>query len=200
MVGTQLSVAIESDVAEHWAGFLVLDDESRGLGTLSYRGINGLDSVYAGAGEGAGIYRIFNWRREPDLANKHIQGFDFYNGFLGWDVGQWFVVDYAAAEVGDLSFSFFWQEDVGPPPFDLGLISSIRFQQVPTRDFNLDHRVDFRDFALLASYWPEIDDVDPNGLEGVDLDNSGRIDVSDIMLFSQYWLARTKGAQDALAE
>lgn len=189
MVGTQLTISIESDLADPWTGFLVLDDDSRDVGELSYRGMNGYDSVYSAAGTAAGVFPIYDWWMEPDL-DRRVQGFHFRGGLVDLDTGPWFIVDYSAAEVGELNMAFYGQQD--HPPFDANLIQTIAFQQVPSRDFNLDTYVDFYDFSLLASHWSGTDIDDPNELKRIDLDSSDQVDVRDVMLFSQYWLARTK--------
>jgi hypothetical protein len=66
------------------------------------------------------------------------------------------------------------------------------FSHVSTRDFNTDAIVDFADFTVLASHWQEIGCCDPNWCEGTDLDTNGYVDMSDLMLFVDYWLERSE--------
>ena len=69
-------------------------------------------------------------------------------------------------------------------------IETLAFTHVPSRDFNGDTVVDFKDLALLASHWDL--NADPNSPDGpFDLNADGRIDLGDLALFSEYWLERT---------
>lgn len=207
MVGTQLSVVIESDCAEHWRGRLYLEEENRMLGELFSRGDSGRESVYEAAGFLASVDAAL-FLEEPDLSIG-VQGFDFSTGQLNVG-GPWFVFDYNATAVGGSSLSFYdanvlsndyltgsaliQPDPYTGPPIHSELIHNILFEQVPSRDVNLDHRVDFCDFSIMALYWNDDDSVDPNIINAVDFDGSGIVDVNDLMLFSQFWLVRTRGS------
>lgn len=54
---------------------------------------------------------------------------------------------------------------------------------VPNPNLNNDERVDFADYALLASNWMQAG----AGLAG-DFDDSNTVDANDLMVFSWYWL------------
>ncbi|MBN2132328.1 MAG: hypothetical protein JW741_22700, partial [Sedimentisphaerales bacterium] len=120
---------------------------------------------------------------------------EFYDAFMtGFDLmtnagavpGEWFVLDYHAAEVGlcyaglyDYAFS------VDSP------VETLLFNQIPSRDFDGDTTVNFMDFALLASRWGQQNPSDPSLEMALDLDGDGAIGTSDLALFSEFWLERT---------
>ena len=78
-----------------------------------------------------------------------------------------------------------------PPPFEAVLIQVLSFQHVVSRDCNADTLVNFADFAVLAGRWRQTFVSDPNETMAVDLNGDDRIDVCDLVLFSDYWLERT---------
>ena len=131
------------------------------------------------AGFGAAVY---------DWVNIGIQGFDMYTDFFGGKVGDWFIIDYNATDIGDCNVAFFDGIDYDPPYEPTYYIA---FTHVRTRDFDESTRVDFSDFAILSSYWSQ-GCTDPNWCEGTDLDVSGTVDANDLILFSDYWLERTE--------
>jgi hypothetical protein len=51
-----------------------------------------------------------------------------------------------------------------------------------------DATVNWRDFAVLASFWGNMDCQDLNWCEGADFDLSGGVDAEDLMAFSSGWL------------
>jgi len=83
-------------------------------------------------------------------------------------------------------YDYKWLGGMDFPVYDLV------FSHVRTRDFNNDAKVDFDDFAVLASYWQDTDCNDPNWCEGTDLDTDGNVDCNDLTLFVDYWLKRTE--------
>jgi hypothetical protein len=190
MVGTELAIVIDSNVAEHWSGRLLIEENYRNYGTLYARGdFEGFpESCLEAAGPDAAVFTAPDYWEEE---NKYVQGFDLYNGFPpDANSGDWFIIDYNAIVVGDANIALYWQQD--EPPFEYGLIHYVRFLQVPTRDLNIDWQVDFEDFSTLAGYWYDTNCIDVNWCEGADLDNSGLVDVNDLMLFTDYWLEKSK--------
>jgi len=187
MVGTKLTVIIASDVNEYWyGGALVLEEaEMANRGLLYGRGPineygNYLGSCLPYAGEDAAVYDTYVYPGP---------GFDIYGGSDPC-VGDWFVIDYNALDIGDCNASFYYYDEISGEPF---LINTLVFNHVYTRDFNNDTKVNFRDFAILASYWKTTGCNGSNGwCEGADLDTDGNVDSNDLMLFCEYWLGKTE--------
>jgi len=182
MVGTKLTIIVSSDTAEYWSGSLAITGEDMNYGVLSCRDFNDATDECEGsrfpeAGTGA---RVHPWE-EPG-----VYGFDLY-GHSSAVPGDWFIIDYNATSVGDCNVGFYdhsvsWEEP----------IYYLEFSHVRTRDFNGDTKVDFTDFAVLASYWGDTVCSDPNWCEGADLDTDGSVDSNDLALFAEYWLEKTR--------
>ncbi|MFA5553729.1 MAG: hypothetical protein WCZ89_02150 [Phycisphaerae bacterium] len=194
MAGTQLSIIVDSNVAEHWSGRLLLEDDNMNQGQLYGRGpydeygIGYSGSILEAAGFLAAVFSADSYWEDED---KYVQGLDFYNSPTQYvSVGEWFIADYNAIEIGDVNLAFYWQQDY--PPFDYGLIYQIKFEHVPTRDFDSNYRVDFADFSILAGYWEQGGCAEPNWCEGADLDKSGEVYIDDLALFAEFWLEKTR--------
>jgi hypothetical protein len=193
MVGTELAIVIDSNAAEEWSGRLVLENSDMNDGKLFAIGpYDEYGSGYAGsilpaAGTGTAVFdAATEWPEE----NKLVQGFDFWSAYSDINSGDWYIIDYNAVQVDDINIAFYWWDYFSTP--DHGLIYELWFTQVPTRDFNADWQVDFKDFSVFAGYWYDTNCIDVNGCEGADLDTSGAVDVNDLMLFTEYWLKKTK--------
>ena len=190
MVGTELAIVADSNAIEEDKMIsLYIEDDSRNYGILSARGLEELgypDSIFDAAGKetGAWIYPVDGFWPEE---NKEIKGFDLFTGGSDVNTGDWFIIDYNTAAIGDCNVGFYWWEYP-----DYGLIHELRFIHVPTRDFDDDAQVDFEDFSILAGYWYGPNCAEPDWCEGADLDNSGFVDANDLMLFTDYWLEKTK--------
>ena len=191
MVGTKLTIIVDSNLAEEWWGGLAVVDANMDYGLLSARGpLIGADwsgSHLEAAGVGASVY---TWQEggeeDPDLG-----GFTLYTGYISIEAGDWFIIDYNAVNIGACNVEFYkWVEPnemlVHDPDRDLS------FTHVRTRDFNRDTKVDFIDFTKLASYWQSVACNDPNWCEGTDLDIDGDVDPNDLKLFVDYWLKKTE--------
>lgn len=182
MVGSDLVLIVGSDQADIWSGGLFVSGRERAAGTLYGRGYNpaGMDyaaSHLAPAGEYA---KVLGWH------DSFIWGFDFYTS-EGPEVvaGDWFVLDYHADTLGECTVRFY-DHIAGWNSPDPNL--SLTFSHVRTRDFNNDGRVNARDYATLASSWLRTGPTDPNYALAADLDCSGRVDLSDLGLFLDFWL------------
>ncbi|MCK4886860.1 MAG: hypothetical protein KAS96_05690 [Planctomycetes bacterium] len=174
MVGTKLAIVVSSDSAEYWDGSIALMGESVNKATL----FDGQALEAAGP-----MAEVWDW------INVEIQGYDLYTDFFGSQIGDWFVINYTANEIGDCNVMFFDGVPYDPPYIPT---YNIEFSHVPTRDFDGNTKVDFGDFALLVSQWNQSDCEDPNWCQGTDIDASGTVDVNDLMLFTEYWLEKTR--------
>jgi len=181
MVGTKLTIIVNSNVAEDWNGSLAIADDNWDYGVLSARGYDGFSypgSCLPAAGDGAAVY---------DWEEAGIDGFDLYTGYMGIEAGDWFIVDYNDTDIGDCNVGFYDHSVSWIDP-----VYYLTFSHVRTRDFNKDTRVDFTDFTVLASYWQVAECNDPNWCEGTDLDIDGYVDPNDLKLFVDYWLEKTE--------
>ena len=181
MVGTKLTIIVDSDVNDYWSGSLVIEDEHRIRGELFARGPepNYLDSCFEAAGLPAAVH---------DWEESGVDGFDLYTGYSDIEIGDWFIIDYNAINIGDCNVGFY-RHNI---PVENELICYLEFTHVRTRDFDKSTKVDFADFAIFSLYWQETGCTDPNWCEGTDLDIDGTVDMSDLKLFSDYWLVRTE--------
>jgi hypothetical protein len=169
-VGTKLIIVLESDsIYETWDGILVTEDANMNYGILS-GGTNFPE---------AGMAMAYPW-------------YDFGICFTLYDgmPGNWFAVDYDALATGKCCINLY--EFLPPPSEGEILLKSLIFNQIPTGDFNEDSFVNYSDFAILASYWQQTGLYDPSQCQGADLDNDFDVDLNDLMLFSNYWLEKTK--------
>jgi hypothetical protein len=196
MVGTELTIIVDSNAAESWIGKLLIADDDMNNATLFARGpyneyFGGYaESILPAAGSPyfAGVYITDPYWPEE---GKHVQGFEFYTDYPpGVNSGDWFIIDYNSLQIGDCNVAFYWCDPPSTP--DYGLIHELWFSHVPTRDFNVDGQVDFEDFSILASYWFDSNCTEPNSCQGANLDNYGLVDINDLALFADYWLEKTK--------
>ncbi len=188
MVGTKLTLIISSDVVAPWDGALFIADANRDYGVLSARDYNETTLDWAGsrfeaAGENA---RVWDW------TNEEITGFEFYyGGTAGATAGDWYIIDYNAIKIGNCDVGFYDYSVSWDIP-----IYNITFSHVRTRDFPPpDGKVDFGDFNILAKHWQRNDCNalgDDKWCNGTDLDLNGSVDANDLMLFSDFWLEKTR--------
>jgi hypothetical protein len=182
MVGTKLTVIVDSNVAEYWyAGALVMEEANMvNIGCLYGRGYDGYGypgSCLPAAGDYAAVY---------STVCPYI-GFEAYGGEEP-NVGDWFIFDYNALDIGDCNIAFCEYDIHGTAV----LIHTLTFYHVRSRDFDKNTKVDFADFAVLASYWQAADCKNPDWCEETDLDLDGDVDTNDLALFTDYWLDRTE--------
>ena len=182
MVGTRLTIIVNSDAGGYWSGALTIEDANLSYGALTARDYNEstLDwegSHFEAAGTGAQV---------ATLEEMGLYGYQLL-GHSSAVAGDWFIIDYNAIEIGDCNVGFYDHDISWFDP-----IYYLPFSHVRTRDFNNDTRVDFADFAVFGLYWQVGDCNDPNWCEGTDLDTSSNVDANDLALFIDYWLERTQ--------
>jgi len=56
-------------------------------------------------------------------------------------------------------------------------------------DFDDNNGVELSDYARLAGNWRENDCTEPDWCSEADLDYSGAVDFSDLLIFVKYWLS-----------
>ena len=195
MVGTRLVIIVSSDAPgaydnHAWSGGLRISLDDWRRGTLSGRGYNPQrrnydGSCFAAAGR---LRNVKAQYRERETG----RGFDLTVDQFSV-AGDWFVFDYHAEQTGSC--------DVGLYDLYAGFdvpLETLSFTHVPSRDFNNDAIVNFQDLALLAPHCGVAVGRDPNDPNtAFDLDANGRIDLGDIVSFSEYWLERTDCRQPA---
>ena len=191
MVGTHLVFVVSSDAGgSRWTGLLSVPAPFLDQGCLVVRGDRDMTtrdwpgSRFPAAGNLARV-REFKGYWE----GREMYGFQFAADDDG-TAGDWFILDYVASQVGPCVVEFYddtisWFEATFVHVFD----------HVPTRDFNGDGRVGFEDYAQVAGAWrtrasPSGDN--PTGPGAYDLDSDGEVGMSDLRLFLDYWLDRTR--------
>jgi len=194
MVGTKHTLIVSSDSNDYWSGGLFIEGQDRAYGTLAGRSLDPNARDYADShSENAGDFaKVTAWK------DSSIWGFDLYT-FYPVDgnsednstvVGEWFIIDYKADDVGDCNVGFYdYNISWSDPNYFLS------FYHTPTRDLSFDKKVNFDDFAIFASQWDANDCNDPNWCKGSDLDLDGHVDCYDLELFAKYWLWETSDVE-----
>jgi hypothetical protein len=181
MVGTQLTIIVDSNVVQNWSGSLALADAN-----MDYAVLSGREPLIVGDWTGSHYPAAGNEAAVFDWEETGIDGFDLYTDSTGVEEGRWFIIDYNSTEVGSCKISYYDHDFSWDEP-----VLYLSFTQVPTRDFNGDTFVDFLDFALFASYWQQTGCSEPGWCGGTDLDANSKVDANDLMLFCNYWLYQT---------
>ncbi len=159
-------------------------DES--IFTTQYSDIqHGLDGIHAGLGS------TVNW----GSGNIDIDPLFVNEGY--WDLGNWIDGDYNLQEdslcidAGDPNYI----TDVNDVDFNNNRrvyggridIGAYEYQPEIILDFDSNGVVNLADFAILSSCWDH-ECVWPDWCQGVDTDESGKIDYYDLIAFSEKWL------------
>ncbi|MFA5251316.1 MAG: hypothetical protein WC454_01875 [Phycisphaerae bacterium] len=180
MVGTHLTIIIDSDADGYWdGGELSIWDANQSYGVLSG------GSKFPAAGDMATIWP-FSESEEVNGQWHEASGFRFM-GDDNASTGDWFIVDYNAIGLGTCSVVFYnWAVNWDYPLYE------ISFTHVRTRDFDDDGIVNFEDFAVLGSNWRRTDCIEPENCSGTDLDTDGDVDYIDLKSFADFWLETTR--------
>ncbi len=184
MVGTDLIVVVNSDQTQPWSGGLFLEGEKRGLASLTGRNYDPNTEDWAGshliaAGPGALV---------QSYKDSAIWGFDLFTDTSPAPT-DWFVLDYKAIDVGDPNMGFYDYSVSWEVPG-----SYLDFKHVATRDFNMDKKVDIKDFSILQKHWLSNQCVTPQWCESTDINRDGIVNVDDLLLFETFWLFGAGGA------
>ena len=188
MVGTQLTLIVDSDEDGYWDyGELSIWDTNQNYADLAGRDYNEMTFDWEGsrfpeAGTYAAVWDFQEERLFNDILHD-VNGFQLTADFDAI-AGDWFIIDYNAINVGNCKVAFI-------DGFSLEPLYWLAFTHVPSRDFNEDDIVDFTDYAVLASYWGITDCTDPSGCGKFDLYDDDIINIDDIALFVDFWLERT---------
>jgi hypothetical protein len=182
MVGTKLTIIVISNVAEYWYGGALIIEEAdmANIGRLYGRDYDGYgypSSCLPAAGVDAAVWDTYIYPGP---------GFELYGGDDP-NVGDWFIFDYNAIDIGDCNIAFYDFDVSETEP-----VHTLTLHHVRTRDFDGNTQVDFADFAVLAFYWQATNCNNPGWCQGTDLDIDGNVNSNDLMLFVEYWLERTE--------
>jgi hypothetical protein len=197
MVGTKLTIYVDSNSAEaDWLGGVDLikpvPEPPNPIGKLFGRGWvfelpDYVGSHFSAAGDRA---RVVDWEDE------YRQSFELSAAGQNKAPGPWFVLDYNAVSIGDCTIQLVEYHGLEIVP-----VMSKTFHHVATRDFDHDGKVNFTDFAKLASYWLHNDCSQLNNCAGTNLnpETDSRVDYADVALFSEYWLGHRSETGEMLA-
>lgn len=142
MVGTKLTIIVDSNIAERWDGGLFIIGSDRDYGVLSGRDYNDTTHDW----EGSRFEAVGDRARVYDVQEDMQSGFDLF-GHRRAVAGDWFIIDYIATNVGNCHVSFY--DYSGPGGIDFPIYDLV-FSHVPTCDFNNDAKVNFTDFTVFA--------------------------------------------------
>jgi len=187
MVGTRLVLVVRSTAGGPWSGSLDIMRDDWDRGGLVGRGFNpdSLTLNYEGSClQAAGDRSTVSFYEVPLSL-----GFDL-QAHRTAVAGDWFVLDYHAWKAGPCNVDLY---DYGLA-FDVP-VATHAFNHVPSRDYDGDGIVNFYDFGLFSRSWRR-----PAGAlqEASDLNGDARVDIGDLILFSDYWLERADCNEVAL--
>ena len=187
MTGTKLTLVVSSDSNDYWSGGLFIGGDNRTLGTLSARDYDANTRDYTGSHfeEAGNLAKVTGWK------DSSIWGFDMFTFYPTYGdsnsentlSGNWFIIDYTAEKAGDCNVGFYDYSVSWDAP-----VYYLAFTQSGSCDFNNDKKVDFQDYAILASNWNRTDCAEPNWCDGTDLNLDGNVDFTDLIGFMDFWL------------
>jgi hypothetical protein len=191
MVGTRLTIIIDSDANGYWDGEVTIWDANQNYGRLYGRDFNEetydwKGSRFPAAGDMAVVWELLG-TETVDGEEHDTKGFQFTGDDKNATPGDWFIIDYNAINMGSCSVVFFDRSMDSEHP-----LYQMSFAHVRTRDFNDDGIVNFEDFAVLGLNWQRTDCFEPENCSGTDLDADGYVGISDLRQFAEYWLEKTR--------
>ena len=183
MVGTRLAVIVSSDSRQQAWGTISMSWNDWAKGELTARDFNDLTENWDGSClEAAGRNAVVTY-----MSDSSTMAYYFFSAPPLVRAGQWFVWDYRAKAVGTCTVTVC--DTTSIPNI---LATTLTFSHVPSRDFNRDTIVNFKDFALFAEHWRTTIASDPNDVAAkFDLDADRHAGPSDLALFCKFWLERT---------
>jgi hypothetical protein len=182
VLGKPISLVISSDANEPWNGGLFIRGGDREVSMLAGRGQPNIRLYQGSCMDGSGAHaRAMYWK------DSNIHGFDFYSNPVSVSPGDWFVVDYVPVKPGLCGIEFYEYSTEDPNSW-YEPQSTLVLENTPSRDFSGDGIVNFEDFSHLASVWLDGSCADPNWCGHRDLDRDGMIGLTDLLMFSDYWL------------
>ena len=191
MVGTHLTIVINSDANGNWdGGQLSIWDANWDYGRVYGRDYNNVTHDWKGSRfPAAGNRALVQFFSESEIVDEqaHDANSFHFSGDPNAIAGDWFIIDYNAINIGTCSVIFYdWAVDWDNPLYEMS------FTHVRTRDFNDDGIVNFEDFAVLGLNWHRTDCSEPENCSGTDLDADGYVGISDLRQFAEYWLEKTR--------
>jgi len=213
MVGTHLSMVVSSDANTiAWNGHLTIEAPDAGKGQLRPCGFDEFTYSYT---ESCSILpaaqSVSGMGRPPRIGFMDSpvgDHFIYMQGAHEPNTGEWFAVDYHAFGLGECRVLFTEFPAIVSPverenPTDIepvfSLVNVSTFTHAQTRDFDDNAVVDFKDFASMAQHLQDSESshpnmpIDPNDFAAeYDFNHNKSIDVTDLSMFMDYWLRRTR--------
>ncbi len=81
-----------------------------------------------------------------------------------------------------------WSERTPTPSVGPAVLNVELFVVYENMDFYNDEIVNFKDFAIFALHWMDDTCSGPDWCDGIDFDESGRVDIPDLAKFVKHWL------------
>lgn len=194
MVGTKLTVAVESSSASPICGGVFITGQDRAWGRLSGRNRNpGSLSPNCNFNDGSPFGEPGDWTGSHfPSAGASATVYTFRDSFFwGFDIqsdnaavaGDWFLFDYTAIDVGQPVIGLY---DYAISFFDP--IQTLSPNHVPTRDFSGNGDVDYMDFSIFNTNWMSTNCQDPNWCDQTDISRDGNVTLVDLDMFIDFWL------------
>lgn len=201
MVGTKLTVVVESSSAAAKCGGLFIEGDDRFWGRLSGRDRDpGSLSPNCNFNDGSPFGEPGDWTGSHfPSAGGSPTVYTFKDSSLGgFDTesdndavaGDWFILDYTAIGVEDPNGNA--SVEIGLYDYDVSIgtpIQTLTVSQVRTRDFNDTGIVDYVDFSIVNNNWMATNCQDPNWCGQTDLNRDGGVNIVDLGMFIDFWLA-----------